>query len=171
MYNKLIKKHYLYKLFTLSLPKKNRSNSVCFFLCSYFIKNTPYGNIKVFIQEIYRVLGLWLNTSSKKNILFICMSKIFFINFISLNKKQIDYINYNDSLFFCKNKISFVVLYNVNVNNKHVSLFKEKKIPSIGFIDFHGQPNLSDYTLLLEAKSFSSIFLFHFILKKIILIC
>lgn len=99
------------------------------------------------------------------------MSKIFFINFISLNKKQIDYINYNDSLFFFKNKISFVVLYNVNVNNKQVSLFKEKKIPSIGFIDFHGQPNLSDYTLLLEAKSFSSIFLFHFILKKIILIC
>ena len=40
---------------------------------------------------------------------------------------------------------------------------------TIGFLDFHNQPNSTDYTLLLEAKFFSSIFLFHFILKKLLL--
>jgi hypothetical protein len=61
-----------------------------------------------------------------------------------------------------------VIMYNMSYANKIVFFFKEWKLPSIGFINFHNQPNISDYTLLLEAQFFSSIFLFHFILKKLI---
>jgi hypothetical protein len=51
-------------------------------------------------------------------------------------------------------------------NKKIYSCFKDNKTFTIGFLDFYNQPNSTDFTLLLETQFFSSIFLFHFILKK-----
>ena len=51
---------------------------------------------------------------------------------------------------------------------KFLANFKEQKLPSIGFINFHNQTNILDYTLLLEIRFFSSIFMFHFILKNLL---
>ena len=72
MYNNLIKKYYLLKIFTLALPNKKKSNQACYYLCKYFILNTPYSNILCFIKEIYRLLPLLLS-SNKKKFIFILL--------------------------------------------------------------------------------------------------
>ena len=78
MYNKIIKKYYLYKIFTLAIPKKKGINSANYFLCKYIMQNTPYGNFSAFIKEIYNLITLFIPNSNQKKILFICANKIFF---------------------------------------------------------------------------------------------
>lgn len=169
MYNLLIKKYYLTKIFTLCLPKKKKSNKACFYLCKYFIKNTPYANIDLFVKETSRLLNIILSLT-KKNFLFICSNNIFLYNF--MQKKKIKVLLVSNFSKFQKqeklNVISSVFFYNYTYNKKIYALIKNQKKLTIGFIDFFNQPNGTDYTLLLETKFFSSIFLFHFLLKKFI---
>jgi len=100
MYNKLFKKYYLTKIFTIALPKKKKSNSACYYLCKYFIKQTPYSNIHIFIKEIYRLFSILLSLH-KKNFLFICSNNIYIYNFITYQKVKT--VSSKD-LFFSKKK-------------------------------------------------------------------
>jgi len=93
MYNKLIKKYYLYKLFTLSIPKKKGCNQACFLLCRYFIKNTPYGNIQFLIKEIYKMLSIFASTFRTTKLVFFCSYKLFSLNSIFLKTQELKYID------------------------------------------------------------------------------
>jgi len=168
MYNKLFKKHYLTKIFTLALPKKKKSNPTCYYLCKYFVQYTPYGNINIFIKEIYRIFSILL-LFYKKNFLFICSNNIFLYTFLTNEKLKIKSLKNTSQYKKNFNRASSTVfLYNYTYNKKLFAQIKDEKILTVGFIDYHNQPNSTDYTVLLDNKFFSSIFLFHFILKKFI---
>ena len=174
MYNKVLKKYYLYKLFSLALPQKKGINKSCYYFCKYLIKTTPYGDLNRFLREVHRFANIALNATNKK-VLFICSNKIFvFYNFKRHNKPPRLVFLYWKTFFLFNFKLvkgnsSFVIWYNLSYSNKILALLKDQKVLSLGFINFHNQPNSTDYTLLLEARFFSSIFLFHFILKKLTL--
>jgi len=96
MYNLLIKKYYLKKIFILCLPKEKTSNISCFFACKYFIKNTPYSNISLLIKEISRLISI-IFSLNKKNFLFLCSNAIYLYNFTKIHKVN---INIMDNYFF-----------------------------------------------------------------------
>ena len=79
MYNKLLKKYYLSKNFTLALPKNKNINQASFYLCKYLIKNTPYANLNNFIKEIAKLLPIL--TFNKKYFLFIGSNNLYLYNF------------------------------------------------------------------------------------------
>lgn len=169
MYNLLTKKYYLKKIFVLSLPKNRKSNITCFFMCKYTVKNTPYSNISLLLKEISRLFSTIMSLD-KKNFLFVCSNAIYLYNFTKINKLNVKIIN-NFSSFRNKKlflNFSSAFLYNIKYNKKIIVNLKDKKILTVGFINFYNQPKITDFTLLLETKFFSSIFLFHFILKKLI---
>ena len=169
MYNLLIKKYYLKKIFILCLPKTKTINISCFFLCKYLIKNTPYINIFVFLKEISKIFSIILYLK-KKNFFFICSNFIYIYNFVKIHKLNITLIK---NIFFFQQKKSIlnyssVFLYNLKYDQKFLVQLKDKKIITTSFINFQNQAKITDFTLLLETRFFSSIFLFHFILKKFI---
>jgi len=143
---------------------------VCFLLCKYFVKNTPFCDIQLLIKEIYKVLSIYTNVLLIKKLLFFCSNKIFFLNSLFMCQKQLTYIDLKNLSLIKKKytleKIGVVIFYNLSYVNKLASFFKDLKILSIGFIDFHNQPNLTDYTIFLEVKSFSSLFFISFYIKK-----
>jgi len=175
MYYKIIKKYYLYKIFSLSLPSKKNSNQPCYLLCKYFSQKIPCLNISLLIKELQKLLSLSMHSLPAKRLLFFCAEKVFFLNSIFLQQKQLTYIEYKNLSLVEKKciikKIVFVIFYNLNITNVIAAFFKDQKIPSIGFLDFHNQPKIADYTIAFEIKSFASLFLFHFILKKNIAKC
>lgn len=173
MYNKLIQKYYIIKLFGLFIPKTTSINKVSFYLCKYTINKTPYGNIECFIKELYKILSVFKLNSYTKNVLFLCTNKIYNQNIKSLAKiNPLDNINNNNNNImgkkFSLKKISFIIMCDTNYNLKKIAFFKDQKIPSIGFTNLTTQPNITDFTLLLECRFFSSIFFLHFLLKKLL---
>lgn len=167
MYNKLLKRKTLYKIFILIMPKKKKNTISSYYLCKYFIKTTPYGKFSIFLSEINKIMNIFLINLKIFKLLFVCSHKIFFLK--KKNKKLI-FLNIKKDLMFNYKQnfkiLSFIFLYNINYSSKFISFFKDQKFPLIGFIDFHHQPNLIDYTILLESRFFSSIYFFHFLLKK-----
>jgi hypothetical protein len=130
MYNKIIRKHYLIKLFILAIPKKKRSNFNCYFLCKYFIQNTPYSNIDGFIKEMHKISNILLNSClNQKKVLFLCTEKFFFLDFINFKQNKFTYINKKNIFLsnkkFFDNKLAFVIMYNMSYANKIVFFFKE----------------------------------------------
>ena len=93
MYFKLIKKYYIYKIFTLSLPLHQKSNKPTYYLCKYTLNNTAYANISSFITEIYRVLSPFLYLTKGKRLLFISTKNVYTLNLTRFNKKKFNYLN------------------------------------------------------------------------------
>ena len=174
MYKKLIKKYFLFKICIFLLPKKKRVNVSCYFFCKYLIQSTPYTDSSSFLQEIFRLFNMIFNLCYLKCFLFICSNKIFLVENLNLRKKRnwkfLHWHNIGiiqEANFF--SKLSLVIWYDAIFTTKCTAFLKKQKILSIGFLDFNSQPNITDYTLLLETKFFSSIFLFHFLLKKFLI--
>lgn len=173
MYKKVIKKYSLYKLFIWALPKTVLPNKACYYLCKYLIKLTPYGSLIMFLQEIKRILNILLQFSARKEFIFICSDKIYLLEVgrLKLRNRVMNLTSTN--LTFLAKELpvtisSAVIWYNLNYNTKLLGFLKGRKLLTLGFINFHNFPNIADYILLLENRFFSSIFLFHFFLKKFI---
>lgn len=171
MYNKILKKYNIFKIFTLSLPKKNGSMAATYYLIKYFVKGTPYGNINVFIKEVSKLTCLFYNLPNEKELFFVCSNKIFFYN-IKNSHKNLNcvfwkHINFSLLRYNIK-KASIALWYSLSHTSKIIAYLKNKKVLTIGFIEGHNQPKSTDFTFLLNTQSFSSIFIFHFILKKFI---
>lgn len=100
-----------------------------------------------------------------------CSNNLFLYNFIKHKKLQVIKLKKNLTFIqkeYIDKNLSCIFLYNFTHNNKLISHIKDQKIITVGFIGCYNHPKNTDYTLLLEGKFFSSIFLFHFILKKLI---
>lgn len=168
MYNKLIKKFYILKIFSLNIPVTIYNiRKTNYYLCKYIALNTPYANIFVFLKELNKILLLSENTCNLKKLLIFCSDKIFFKN-LKKNKKKSSVIRKKiNNINITNKKFCFFVLFNNNYTFKQIAFIKNKKIPSIGFINYNGISQITDYTLLLENKYFASVFFFNFVIKKL----
>ena len=100
MYKKIIKKYYLYKIFMLALPRFSLLNQACHFLCKYLIKRTPYGNLLIFLLDIKRLLNIVLNYGMKKQYIFVCSNKIYYMNNFSKSNNILSYLNFTNLNIF-----------------------------------------------------------------------
>lgn len=165
MHKKLIKKFYLLKLFTVCLPYKKSIRKNNYFLCKYIAMKTPYSDINKFLKEIYKLFFIQKHLKYN-NLIFSCYNKIFSKNIKTISKKFID--NKKLNYIVSNRKISFYLLFNIKYTTKQISFIKDKKIPIIGFININNIAQLTDYVLLLENKYFASLFLFKYIIKKLL---
>jgi hypothetical protein len=93
MYKKLVKKYYLYKIFTISLPIKKYCNPTYYVMCKYLIKTTPFINIRFLLDEFYKLFCLFRLQFHKNYMIFFCSDKIFFLNSKFLIYKKVNYVN------------------------------------------------------------------------------
>lgn len=166
MYNKLIKKFYILKLFSISTPTNSNIRKNNYFLCKYIALNTPYANVLVFLKELNKILFINKKSYALKKLLFFCSNKIF-LKCLNKEKLNIIYRKINNQNITNK-KFSFFILFTNNYTSRQIAYIKDKKIPSIGLTNFNSLPQITDYTLLLNNKYFASIFFLNFIIKKLI---
>ena len=159
MHNKLLKKFYILKILTLCLPSNKIIRKNNFYLCKYIAAKTPYIDIDKFFKEIYKILLLKKNSTFQKNLIFFCSNKIFYNNLKKI-KKNCEITN---------KKVSFFILCNQKYTTKQISYIKDRKIPTIGFINLTNIAQITDYIILLENKYFASFFLFKYVLKKLLI--
>lgn len=167
MYNRIIKKFYIIKLFSFSLPQSKYVRKNSFYLCKFFLKQTPYGNILVFIKELQKILFINNNTFEFQKMLFLCSNRIYFKNINCKSYKMNKVFKKTNKILPSNKIISFFILCSNSYTYRQISFLKDKKIPSIGFLNYNNIPNITDYTLLLESKYFASVFLLNYFINKL----
>lgn len=93
MYNKLVKKYYLYKLFTISLPNKKFCNPTYYTMCTHLIQTNPFLNLRFLLHEFYKIIQIFQLQLNKNNIIFFGSEKIFFLKSNFLINKKVQYCN------------------------------------------------------------------------------
>lgn len=93
MYNKLIKKYYLYKIFTISLPVKKRCNPTYYLMCTHLIQKTPFLDLRFLLNEFSKLIYIFKLQLHKNNIIFFGTEKIFFLKSNFLMKQKFTYLN------------------------------------------------------------------------------
>lgn len=166
MHNKLLKKFYILRLFTVCLPRKKIYIKNNYFLCKYIALKTPYSDINKFIKEIYKLFFIQKELKFNRNLIFSCCNKTFCKSLKPINKEFV--YNKKNTNVISNTKTSFYLLCNDKYTTKQISFIKDKKIPIIGFINMNNIAQLTDYVLLLENQYFASLFLFKYVIKKLL---
>lgn len=173
MYKKLIKKYYLYKIFTISIPVKKHCNPTYYIMTKYLIERTPFFNLKILLQEFSKILHLFnFSNCNKNSLLFLGSNKIFLLNSHFLIKKKLNYIDWKVLkrvyLYNWEQTCVLACIYNYSPQSKLISFIKDLKIISLGFLNSKIPINILDYVFPLECSMFSNIYFFHYVLKKIL---
>lgn len=93
LYNKVVKKYYLYKIFTITLPIKKYCNPTYYLMCTHLIQTTPLLNLHFLLNEFSKLVYLFKLQLNKNNILFLGSEKIFFLKSTFLIKTKFTYLN------------------------------------------------------------------------------
>lgn len=93
MYNKVVKKYYLYKIFTISLPIKKFCNPTYYLMCTHLIQTIPFLNLRFLLNEFYKLIYLFKLQLNKNNIIFFGSEKIFFLKSNFLINNKFTYLN------------------------------------------------------------------------------
>lgn len=140
-------------------------------------------NYKILINEIKKVLPLFLNTSLKNSQFLFVGAKSLYIKDIYIKKyfinnlknKIVNGIFSNFSFYSIKNFNILNTKLNVNIcvffysgNKKLILEVKKKNLPIIGLIPIKSNRLLIDYPIIINSLYFHSVFLFSKVLFKLI---
>lgn len=167
MYNKLFKKYYLYKICSIYVPKYKTVIKSSFYLGKYISSNSFYTNINEFSKELSKFISIFFYlTSTNNKLAFVCTNKIFYKSLQSFKNCDNWQIVHEKNIIHIK-KLCFLIMYTNVYKFSLISDFKNKKIISVGLLNYQNLTNLTDYTLLLNNKYFANVYILHFLLKKI----